>query len=567
MKTNNHTQTSTFAGKATRCGLVPAILLLAANLCGAAEGVAGPVEKQPLNITAITIFALFVMVTLGITYWAAQRTHSRSDFYTAGGGIPAWQNGIAISGDFLSAATLLGITSSVYAMGVDGLTIIAGTLGAWPIVLFLIAERLRNLGRFTFIDVLSFRLSASTIRPVAAVASLFVLIFYLIAQLVGAGKLIQLLFGLDYVLAVISVSLLMVFYVAFGGMLAATWVQFIKAVLLIAGGTILCLLLLNHFDFDFGRIFADAAAAHPFQAEIMEAGHWVKDPISVLSVGMTMVFGFIGLPHILMRLFTVKDAASSRKSAFYAISIIGYFQLLIILIGFGAIALVMGNSDYHDASGAMIGGGNMVVLHITHFLGGDFLLGFIAAVTFATILAVVSGLTISAAATIAHDLYAGTIAKGKATEKSEMLVSKLSVIGMGVLAIIFGIIFEHQNVVFISNLAMSIAASANAPVLLMAMYWKGLSTRGALIGMLTGLVSSLLLTVLGPLVMVDVMGMEEAVFPYTYPTVFSVPLAFLAIWYFSITDKSKSAAKEREAYEAQFVLSETGIGVADAAVH
>lgn len=544
-----------------------AFLFLFANVTIAAEGISGPVEKQDLNVPAITIFSLFVLTTLGITYWAARRTNSRSDFYTAGGGIPAWQNGIAISGDFLSAATLLGITSSIYAMGVDGLTIIAGTLGAWPLVLFLIAERLRNLGRFTFIDVVTFRLNAATIRPVAAIASLFVLIFYLIAQLVGAGKLVQLLFGLDYTLAIVSVSMLMVFYVAFGGMLAATWVQFIKAVLLIIGGTVLCFLLLNHFDFDFGQMFTQATQAHPLKESLMDAGNWVKSPVSVLSVGMTMIFGFIGLPHILMRLFTVKDAASSRKSAFYAISIIGFFQLLIIIIGFGAVALITGNSDYHDATGAMVGGGNMVVLHITHFLGGDLLLGFIAAVTFATILAVVSGLTISAAATIAHDLYAGVIAKGKATDKSEMLVSKLSVIGMGVLAILFGIVFEHQNVVFIANMAMAIAGSANAPVLLMAMYWRGLTTRGALAGMLTGLVSSLLLIALGPQVMVDVMGMESAIFPYTYPTVVSVPLAFITIWYFSVTDKSAAASKEREAYEEQFILSESGIGVTDAASH
>ncbi|NIB40674.1 cation/acetate symporter ActP [Pseudomaricurvus alkylphenolicus] len=540
---------------------------LPSGLTQAAESLSGIVEKQALNTPAIAIFLTFVLVTLGITYWAATRTRSRSDFYTAGGGIPAWQNGIAISGDFLSAATLLGITSSIYAMGADGLVIIAGTLGAWPIVLFLIAERLRNLGRFTFIDVVSYRLSATSIRPIAAVASLFVLIFYLIAQLVGAGKLIQLLFGLDYLLAIISVSLLMVFYVAFGGMLAATWVQFIKAVLLIVGGTLMSLLLLNHFSFDLGQIFTRATEVHPRQESLVEAGAWLKDPLSVISVGMTMVFGFIGLPHILMRLFTVKDAANSRKSAFYAISIIGYFQLLIIIIGFGAVALIMGNGDYHDAEGAMIGGSNMVVLHITHFLGGDLFLGFIAAVTFATILAVVSGLTISAAATIAHDLYAGSFAKGPVSEKTEILVSKLSVIGMGLLAIVFGIVFEHQNVVFISNLAMAIAASANAPVLLMAMYWRGITTRGALAGIIAGLVSSVMLILLGPQVMVDVMGIEHAIFPYTYPTVISVPLSFLSIWYFSSTDKSLRAEREREAYAEQFVLSETGVGVTDAVSH
>jgi len=542
-------------------------LFLAPSLVWAAGSISGDVAKQALNIPAIVIFILFVLVTLVITYWAARRTSTAKEFYTAGGGIPAWQNGVAISGDFLSAATLLGITSSIYIMGVDGLAIIAGTLGAWPVVLFLIAERLRNLGRFTFIDVVSFRLSASKIRPLAAISSLFVLVFYLIAQLVGAGKLVQLLFGLDYLVAIISVSLLMVIYVAFGGMLAATWVQFIKSVLLVAGGTLLALLLLIQFDFDLGKIFSSAVETHPKGASIVEVGGWLKDPLSVISLGMTLLFGFIGLPHILMRLFTVKDAAASRKSAFYAISIIGYFQLLIILIGFGAISLIMFNGDYHDAAGNMIGGNNMAVLHVSHLLGGDILLGFIAAVTFATILAVVSGLTISAAATIAHDLYAGTFAKGKVTEKKEMLVSKIAVVGTGILAIIMGIVFEHQNVVFVSNLAMAVAASANAPVLIMAMFWSGLTTRGAMAGIILGLSSSLLLIVLGPQVMVDVMGMEKAIFPYAYPTVVSVPLAFLSIWYFSISDKSESAAKERLTYQDQFVMSETGIGVQDAVEH
>lgn len=537
------------------------------TLALAADAIAGPVEKQSLNMVAIVIFIGFVLLTLGITKWASSRTHTTEQFYTAGGGIPAWQNGIAISGDFLSAATLLGITSSIYTMGADGLTIIVATLGAWPIVLFLIAERLRNLGKFTLIDVISFRLNAAKIRPIAAAASLVVLVFYLIAQLVGAGKLIQLLFGLDYVVAVISVSALMVVYVAFGGMLAATWVQFIKSVMLVVGGSVLALLMLTHFEFDVGEIFASAERVHVKGAEIMNTGGWLKDPLSVFSVGLTLLFGFIGLPHILMRLFTVKDAEASRKSAFYAISIIGYFQLLIILIGFGAISLIMFNSDYHDAAGKLIGGNNMVILHVTHFLGGDFLLGFIAAVTFATILAVVSGLTISAAATIAHDLYAGTFAKSEVTEEKEMLVSKLSVIAMGVLAVIFGLVFEHQNVVFISNLAMSIAASANAPVLILAMYWRGLTTKGGIAGLVVGLASSLLFIVLGPQVMVDIMGMDEALFPYAYPTIVSVPLAFLSIWYFSVSDKSESAAKERASFEEQYVTSETGIGIQAASKH
>ena len=548
-------------------GFLMHVLFSLSSRTQAAESISGPVEKQELNITAIAIFVIFVLITLAITYWAALRTRTADEFYTAGGGIPAWQNGVAISGDFLSAATLLGITGSIYALGADGLMLIAATLGAWPIVLFLIAERLRNLGKYTFIDVISFRLSASKIRPLAAVASLFVLTFYLIAQLVGAGKLIQLLFGLDYVFAVITVSTLMVIYVAFGGMLAATWVQFIKSILLVVGGSTIALLLLIHFEFDLGAIFDTAVDTHPRGERIVEVGGWLKDPLSVVSVSMTLLFGFIGLPHILMRLFTVKDAAASRKSAFYAISIIGYFQLLIILIGFGSISLIMSNSTYHDAAGNMFGGGNMVVLHVTHFLGGDVLLGFIAAVTFATILAVVSGLTISAAATIAHDLYAGTFVKGEVSEQKEMLVSKLAVLGTGLVAIVLGIVFEHQNVVFVSNLAMAIAASANAPVLIMAMYWRGLTTRGAIAGILAGLVSSIVLILVGPQVMVALMGMEKALFPYTYPTIVSVPLAFLAIWYFSSSDRSESAVREKLAFDEQLIVSETGIGAKQAIAH
>lgn len=529
----------------------------------------GDVIKQPLNVTAVIIFSCFVVVTLLITAWAAKKTQTNQDFYTAGGGIPAWQNGVAISGDFLSAATMLGITSAIYTFGADGLLLVIGTLGAWPIVLFLIAERLRNLGRYTFIDVLSYRLDPGLIRPLAAIASLCVLIFYLIAQLVGAGKLVELLFGLDYWIAVTSVSLLMVVYVALGGMLAATWVQFIKAFLLITGGTLLAVLLLGHFDFSLNAIIAKATESYPGDRSVVEVGHWIKDPISMLSVGVSLLFGFVGLPHILMRLFTVKDAASSRKSAFYAITIIGYFQLLIVLIGFGAVALIVGNPDYHNADGSILGGGNMVVLHVAHMLGGNVLFGFISAVTFATILAVVSGLTISAAATIAHDIYASTFAraKGEQRAKNEKLISRLTVIGMGLIAMFFGLLFEHQNVVFISNMSLAIAGSCNAPVLLAALYWGGLTSQGAVAGVLIGLLSSVLLIILGPQVWVGVLGNDTAIFPYTYPTLISIPLAFLALWFFSKLDKSEKAYAERSRFEAQVVFSETGFAVSDAVRH
>ena len=523
------------------------------------DAISGEVEQQGLNIMAITMFMVFVIITLLITWWAAKRTRSRKDFYAAGGGIPAWQNGIAIAGDFISAATFLGITSVLYFNGIDGLLLIVGVVGAWPVILFLIAERLRNLGRYTFIDVISFRLAARPIKIVAALSSLAVVVFYLLGQLVGAGKLIQLLFGLNYSQAVISVSTLMILYVTFGGMLATTWVQFIKAVLLIFGGSVLALLIMLEFQFDVGKIFQDAVTVHPMRADLLAPRGWLSEPLSVLSVGLTLLLGFIGLPHILMRIFTVKDARAARKSSFYAIAIITYFNFIIIFIGFAAVSLIMFNPDYHDAAGKLIGGRNMVVLHLTHYLGGDFLLGFISAVTFATILAVVSGLTLAGAATIAHDLYANTLRKNSSSEKSEVLVSRLSVVGIGILAATLGIAFEHQNVVFIATMALAIAGSVNAPILILSMYWPGLTTRGALAGAIAGLSSSIGLIMVGPQIMVDIMGMEKAIFPYVYPTIVSAPLAFLITWIASISDHSSRAKQERAAYTTQLVASELGI--------
>ena len=540
-------------------------ILLLSPAVGVAEPVAGTAGGG--NITAILTFVLFVLSTLWITWWAARRTRTRKEFYAAGGGIPAWQNGIAISGDFMSAATFLGLTSLLFFSGTDGLMLAVGAVASWPVILFLVAERLRNLGRYTFIDVISFRLDQRPITQVAALGSLATVIFYLISQLVGAGKLIQLLFGLDYIWAVSGISALMIAYVTFGGMLATTWVQIIKAFLLVIGGTLITLLMLQHYQLDLNAVFYSAVTTHPRGWDLVAPGGWLKEPVSVLSLGLTALLGFIGLPHILMRIFTVKDAKTARKSAFYAISIIGYFNLLMLVVGFGAVSLIMFNPDYQNAAGGLTGGRNMVVLHVAHYLGGDILLGFVSAVAFATILAVVSGLTISAAATIAHDLYAKSIKRGRASEKSELLVSRCAVVGIGILAILFGIAFEHQNVIFVTNMALAVAGSANAPVLLLSMYWRGLTTRGAIYGCLAGLVSSVSLIILGPQVWVDVIGMEKPVFPYVYPTIVSAPLAFLTAWLLSRTDHSARASGERAAFDEQYIRSELGIGTSEAASH
>jgi cation/acetate symporter len=540
-----------------RFGVCTAALLQSPRLLQAQETAAADVQ-QPLNLTAITLFLLFVATTLYITWWAARRTSSRRQFYAAEGRITPLQNGVAITGDAISAATFLGAISALYFNGLDTLMLFVGIMGSWPIILFLVAERLRNLGRYTLTDVIMSRYDVRAVRVLIALSSLAVTIFYLIGQVVGAGKLIQLLFGLDYVYAVSCVSILMILYVSLGGMLATTWVQFIKALLMISGGVIIVVLLLMHFHFDLGELFGSAVAMHPRGADYLAPGGWLDEPLSAVSVGVTLLFGFLGLPHILMRMFTVKDAGAARKSSFYAISLITFFNLLAILIGFGAVPLLMGNPDYHDSAGQLIGGGNMVVLHVARILGGDLLLGFISAVTFATILAVVSGLTLAGAANIAHDLYAHAWCAGNPSEKTELKISRASVFAIGALAIVLGLAFENQNVVFIANLSLVISGSVNTPVLLGALYWRGMTSRGVIAGSLVGLVSSIFGIILGPDVWVGVLGRPEPVLPILYPTVVTIPVTCITIWIFSITDRSSRAMRERDGFDVQVLRSETG---------
>lgn len=546
--------------------LMAAVLLVASPLL-LADALTGDVQKQAVNYTAIAMFVAFIGFTMGITKWAAKRNTSTSDYYTAGGSITGFQNGLAIAGDFMSAASFLGISALVYTSGYDGLIYSIGFLVGWPIILFLMAERLRNLGKFTFSDVASYRLGQTQTRILSAFGSLIVVAFYLIAQMVGAGKLIQLLFGLDYYVAVVLVGVLMVMYVLFGGMLATTWVQIIKAVLLLSGATFMAIMVMKAVNFDFGSLFAEAVNIHEKGAAIMSPGGLVSDPISAISLGLALMFGTAGLPHILMRFFTVADAKEARKSVFYATGFIGYFYILTFIIGFGAILLVSTNPQFKDAAGAIIGGTNMVAIHLANAVGGNLFLGFISAVAFATILAVVAGLTLAGASAVSHDLYACVIKKGKAKEEDEMRVTKITTLTLGVVAILLGIIFEKQNIAFMVGLAFSIAASCNFPVLFLSMYWKGLSTRGALVGGSLGLATALILTIISPTVWVDVFGYAEAIFPYKYPALFSMIVAFVGIWFFSVTDKSKSAGLERERFFSQFVRSQTGLGSSGAVAH
>ncbi|HYN64649.1 MAG TPA: cation acetate symporter, partial [Candidatus Limnocylindrales bacterium] len=480
--------------------------------------------------------------------------------------------------------SFLGISAAVMASGYDGLIYSIGFLVGWPVITFLMAERLRNLGKFTFADVAAFRFAQTPVRIFAASGTLVVVAFYLIAQMVGAGQLIKLLFGLDYWIAVVIVGGLMMVYVLFGGMTATTWVQIIKACLLLAGASFMAFMVLYSFGFSPEAMFAKAvevktglaAAAGKAPGEaaaagfsIMGPGGFIKDPISAISFGMALMFGTAGLPHILMRFFTVPNAKEARKSVLWATTWIGYFYLLTFIIGFGAITFVLTNPQFLDVKGGLLGGGNMAAIHLANAVGGNVFLGFISAVAFATILAVVAGLTLSGAAAVSHDIYATVVKKGNADSASELKVSRMTTAALGVVAVLLGIAFEKENIAFMVSLAFAIAASANFPVLLMSVLWKDCTTKGAVIGGFLGLISSVVLTVVSPSVWEKTLGNPagSALFPYASPALFSVTIAFVGIWLFSILDRSERAQKDRAGFLAQQVRSETGIGAAGASGH
>jgi cation/acetate symporter len=565
-----------------------ALTLIAGNAALAAGADIGDAAKQSTNWTAILMFGTFVVGTLWITKWAAAKTKSAADFYTAGGGITGFQNGLAIAGDYMSAASFLGISAAVMASGYDGLIYSIGFLVGWPVITFLLAERLRNLGKFTFADVAGYRFKQAPIRAFAASGTLVVVAFYLIAQMVGAGQLIKLLFGLEYWMAVVIVGALMMVYVLFGGMTATTWVQIIKACLLLCGGTFMAIMVLAQFGFSPEALFAKGVAVKTAIAEasgktpeeaakaglsIMGPGGFIKDPISAISFGMALMFGTAGLPHVLMRFFTVPDAKEARKSVFWATTWVGYFFILIFIIGFGAITLVLTNPELADISKGVIKGGagtaNMAAVLVAKTVGGDVFYGFISAVAFATILAVVAGLTLSGASAVSHDLYSTVFKKGQADSTSELRVSRITTVALGVIAVGLGIAFEKQNIAFMVSLAFAIAASANFPVLFLSVLWKDCTTRGAVIGGFLGLISSVGLTVVSPAVWEVTLGNPKgsAWFQYSSPALFSMTIGFVGIWLFSVLDKSEQAKKERAAFPAQQVRSETGYGAAAASDH
>jgi cation/acetate symporter len=550
-----------------------AAALLVAGAALAAGADLGQAQKQATNWTAIVMFGIFVGITLWITKWAAAKTKTAADFYTAGGGITGFQNGLAIAGDYMSAASFLGISGLVFGSGFDGLIFSIGWLVGWPVITFLMAERLRNLGKFTFADVAGYRFDAGPIRTFAACGSLVVVAFYLIAQMVGAGQLIKLLFGLDYIVAVSMVGAIMMVYVLFGGMTATTWVQIIKAVMLLTGATFMALAVLFQFGFSPEALFSKAVEVHSKKDAIMGPGALISDPVSAISVGMALMFGTAGLPHILMRFFTVPSAKEARKSVGWATTWIGYFYILTFIIGFGAITNLIPNpADYFvngEIAKGLKGGGNMAAVHLAKAVGGDLFMGFISAVAFATILAVVAGLTLSGASAVSHDLYASVWRHGNVDSATELRVSKITTVCLGIFAVLLGIVFEKENVAFMVMLAFAVACSANFPVLFMSVLWKDCTTKGAVAGGTVGLISSVALTIMSPAVWEVSLGHAKgtAMFPYASPAIFSMTAAFLVIYLVSKMDSSAQAAKERALFPAQLIRSETGVGASGASGH
>ena len=484
--------------------------------------------------SAILFFFLIVALTLAITWWAAKRTRSTREFYAAGRSVSAFQNGLALAGDYMSAASFLGIAGLVSLKGYDGMIYATGWLVGWPALMFLIAEPLRNLGKYTFADVVAFRLRQTPVRIASAVGGILTVLLYTIAQMVGAGNLIKLMFGISYGAAEIIVGAVMLAYVLFGGMIATTWVQIVKAVLLLVGATILTLLVLAQFGWSPGDLYA--AVSTRLGQEALEPGGLVTSSLDAVSLGLALMFGLLGLPHILMRFYTVPDARAARKSVLFATGFIGYFYIIIPIVGFGASVLVG-----REVISGIDKGGNMAAPLLAEALGGTFFLGFIAAVAFATILAVVAGLTLAGASALSHDIYVNVIKHGQATESEQVRVAKASTVVFGILAVLLGVLFKGQNVAFMVGLAFAVACSANFPALLLSIVWKRFATAGAVASILTGAFLSVFLIVISPTVWVDVLGKEAALFPLKNPAIVSMTAAFLVGFVVSLMSRESRA--------------------------
>lgn len=495
---------------------------------------------------AFLFFSVIVLVTLLITYWASRRTNTTSDFYAAGRSISGWQNGVAIAGDYMSAASFLGIAGIIALNGFDGFMYSVGWLVAYLVVLIIVAEPLRNTGKYTLADMLAYRMNKKPIRSVAALSTMTISTFYMIAQLVGAGGIIKLLLGLNYELSIIIIGILMILYVVFGGMLATTWVQIIKAVLLMTGTGILSFLVLSKFNFSIVEMFNQVSER--YGQDFLEPGKLYKNPLDNISLGLALLAGTAGLPHILIRFYTVPTAREARKSVVWAMFIIGAFYIMTTFLGFGS-AMLVGQEKIILADKS----GNMSAPLLAEVLGGTYFLAFISAVAFATILAVVAGLVISAAGAFAHDFYANVLRHGKATEDEQMKIAKWASVGVGIISIILALLCKNQNVAFLVALAFAVAASANLPTIILSLFWKRFNTTGAVVGMLTGLLSSIILVMISPNVMET-----NAIFPLKNPALLSVPLGFIGCILGTIFSKEPTS---EEQYARFYVKANTGFGI------
>jgi cation/acetate symporter len=514
-------------------------LLATASTLGANGSAYAAKPDTPIHqaeFSTIAFFVIFAVLTLLISVLVSRRATSSSEYLTAGSSISSGQNGLAIAGDYMSAGAFLGLSGAIYATGLDGMFLAASYLASWPIVLFLVAEPLRRLGKYSFADVLAHKLRERPIRILAGASTLVIVSFYLVAQMVGAGELISLLFGVGYVPAVVMVGLLMIVFSTLGGMRAATWVQIIKAILMIGGSALIATLVLARFGFNVSGLFKTAVGRHPNGNSIMDIRGFAQDAVATLSLGVGVLFGTAGLPHILMRFFTVSDERAARVSVFYATCLIGLFFAMLFVIGYGSIAILRGDATYANDSGALLGGNNLAPIHLARAVGGSILAGFISAVAFATILAVVSGLLIAGASSAANDLVVGLSGR-QLDESTRLRISRIAVMVLGVLGILLGLACEGQNVAYLLALATAIAASANFPLLLLAIYWDGLTTRGAVVGGTFGLISSVVLTAMGPTIWSKVLGLGPAIFPYDSPALFTLPVTLLVCWLVSIAKR------------------------------
>ena len=511
-----------------------------------------------MSFTAIFFFVAIVGATLVVTWWASRRTSSAADFYTAGGGLTGWQNGLAIAGDYLSAASFLGIAGSIALFGFDGFFFSIGYLVAYLVVLYIVAEPLRNLGKFTLADMITARFNKSKVRGAAALSTITIVLFYMIAQLVGAGALIQLLLGIEYKWAVLLVGVMMTTYVLFGGMTATSWVQIIKAALLMIGTVIISFLVLLEFNFNIGTMFTALSTATEHGEAYLNPGLKYTNGIDTISMLVALVLGTAGLPHILMRFFTVKDAQTARSSVIWATWIVGIFYILTIFLGFGA-AYFVGTEEIVAANAA----GNLAAPLLAEALGGEILFSFVCAVAFATILAVVAGLVLSGASALSHDIYGEIIKKGKVTEKEQVLAARIGSITIAIISILLALGAQTLNVAFLVSFAFCIAASANLPVIIYTIYWKRFNTTGAVAAILVGLISSLILVAISPNVWNPVEGkaifVGDPLINITNPALFTVPLGFLAGWIGSLISKPEPEHIYREVE----VKAQTGISVQD----